>query len=539
MDERSIIDRAFASARYEAFPLTQDTRPTLADGTLRIPAALLAELSREAFRKMAFFLRRSQLEGFAAVLRDPQASENDRFVAEALLRNAVIAARGELPLCQDTGTAAVVAWKSESVATRCDEAAAFSEGARIAYASYNLRSSQVGASSFFGEFDTLTNLPAQVHVEAVADGSDGPSYRMLFVAKGGGSANKAALFQMTKALLEPERFEAFLREKIAALGTAACPPYRLAVVVGGTSAEENLRVLKLATTEILDGAPSDAAAAGGALFRDAYWEGRLMEIARGCGLGAQFGGSAFALDARVIRLSRHAASCPVSIGVSCAAHRNLLARIDSSGAWLEALEEHPAALYAPSGETAAAAAIDLDRPMEEIRKDLSRRAVGDRVSLSGKLLVARDAAHLKWHELLKAGKTLPAYLLRHPVYYAGPAATPPGKAIGSFGPTTAQRMDDYADELMSRGASLVTLAKGNRGPALLKACRAYGGFYLGTVGGAAALIAEEHIRSGEVIDYPELGMEAVRLIEVKDLPAFVVADDKGNELYGKLTSGKA
>ncbi len=537
----SIVDSAFGKARFVRFDTPHV--PRLEGGRLRIPEALLRELSREAFRRVSFYFRETHLAALASVLSDRDASGNDRFVASALLRNAVVASRGELPLCQDTGTATVAGWKSEGCFSGSDEAAAIAEGARAAYGTYHLRSSQVGASSFFDEFDTKTNLPAQVHLEAVPDGSNGPEYRLLFVAKGGGSANKTAFFQMTKALLEPDKFEAFLKEKIASLGTAACPPYRLAVVVGGTSAEENLRVLKLATTEILDGASAEPAASDGAIYRDSYWEGRIMEIARGCGLGAQFGGVALALDARVVRLSRHAASCPVSIGVSCSAHRNMLAKIDSSGAYLEALVEKPAEYLESRGVRLEAdgpggAEIDLDRPMAEIRAALSSLPVGSRVTLSGRLLVARDAAHLKWHNLLKAGLPLPGYLALHPIIYAGPADTPPGRVIGSFGPTTAQRMDEYADELMSRGASLVTLAKGNRGPALVKACAAYGGFYLGTIGGAAALIADENILESEVVDYPELGMEAVRLIRVKDLAAFVVADDKGNELYGRLAGRK-
>jgi fumarate hydratase class I len=544
MDLNSIIREAFDKASFRQLTVP-GMEPVLRDGRLEVPPALLRELSREAFRAAAFYLRRSHLAGIGKILSDPGASDNDRFVAKTLLRNAVTAAKSELPLCQDTGTATIAGWKDESVRTGGGDAESLSEGARLAYGRYHLRSSQVGASSFFDEFDTRTNLPAQVHLEATEDGPDGPAYRLLFVAKGGGSANKTALFQMTKALLEPARFEAFLREKVAALGVAACPPYRLAVVVGGTSAEENLRILKLATTEILDGTPEDPTDSGGAFFRDAHMEERLMVIARECGAGAQFGGTALALDARVLRLSRHAASCPVSIGVSCSAHRNVLALVDAGGARIEALEERPGHFFASLGidvDEAAGAGngrrIDLDRPMAKIRRDLSACSVGARVLLSGRLLVARDAAHLKWHALIAAGKELPSYLSKHPILYAGPAETPPGKPIGSFGPTTAQRMDEYAEELMSRGASLVTLAKGNRGAAWTAACAAHGGFYLGTVGGAAALIAEENIVSSEILDYPELGMEAVRLIGVRDLPAFLIVDDKGAELYSTLAAKK-
>ena len=577
MSIRAVADIAFAASRFSL--VKEAPAPARKGDRLRVDAAALRELSRRAFRDIAFYLRRSHLASLAAVLEDPQASENDRYVVETLLRNALIAAAGELPICQDTGTATVMAWKDESIATGIDDEAALEEGARLAYTGGSLRASQVVPTAFFADRDTGDNLPAQIHIEASVDHPNGPSYRFLFVAKGGGSANKTSFFQMSRALLEEKRFQAFLEEKVAALGTAACPPYRLAVVVGGTSAEENLRVLKLASTEILDGAPAflpagtPASRAGqrGRVMRDPFWEARLMDIARKSGLGAQFGGSALALDARVLRLSRHAASCPVSIGVSCVAHRNALAVIDADGVRLEELERDPlsflrgrggaaaklaesflerkkavgfgrapasaAAAGAGGGRAAAAARkIDLDRPMDKIRADLSSCAVGDRITLSGRLIVGRDAAHHKWHELILAGEPLPAYLTEHPIYYAGPADTPEGKTIGSFGPTTAQRMDAYADELMSAGASLVTLAKGNRSPAWTAACKKYGGFYLGTVGGAAALIAEENITESETIDYPELGMEAVRLIRVVDLIAFVIADDKGNELYARIAS---
>lgn len=571
MSIRSVVSSAFEAASY--VPLDSAEVPALSGGRLVVPPALLRDLSRAAFSDAAFYLRRTHLAALAAVLEDPGASDNDRFVVRTLLRNALVAARGELAFCQDTGTATVAAWKDESVHTGADDEAELAEGARRAYRERFLRDSQVAPRSFFDEADTGDNLPAQVHLEATPDGKGGPAYRFLFIAKGGGSANKTSFFQMSKALLEAERFDAFLAEKVAALGTAACPPYRLAVVVGGTSPEENLRILKLATTELLDGAEPFGAsppergriAGAGDLRRDSFWERRLMDHARESGLGAQFGGSALALDARVLRLPRHAASCPVSIGVSCAAHRNVLAVVDAAGARIEALEKDPARFLsdlggaaaglvaetegrAPGRKAAARSAaperaeeteIDLDRPMEEIRAALSARAVGDRVLLSGRIVVARDAAHLRWHALAAAGKSLPDYVFRHPIMYAGPAATPPGKSIGAFGPTTAQRMDAYAEELLSRGASLVSIAKGNRGPAWTAACRAYGGFYLGVIGGAAALIAEEHIGESQIIDYPELGMEAVRLIRVSRLPAFVIVDDKGNELYARLRGGRA
>jgi len=552
---RNIIDIAFENTQFVKFELG-DSVSKKEDGRLHIKAATLKSLAERAFTDVAFYLRRTHISALADLLENPLSSDNDRYVVETLLRNALIASRRDLPLCQDTGTATLLGWKDESIHTGIDDAAELEEGARLAYGRGNLRSSQVAASSFFNEFDTLNNLPAQVHLEASPDGKSGPSLRLLFVAKGGGSANKTSLFQMTKALLEKAPFEAFLKEKIAALGVAACPPYRLCVVVGGTSAEENLSILKLATTEILDAAPPlgtvgediDQLQKNGWIQRDPYWESRLLDIAQKSGLGAQFGGSALALAGRVFRLPRHAGSCPVSIGVSCSAHRNALARIDSSGVWLEALENKPVDFLLKKGGVAAQIAedflnstnrvsskkeisINLEAGMDFVLSTLNKLEVGSRISLNGSLIVARDAAHLKWHALLAEGKDLPSYLMKYPIYYAGPADTPKGKAIGSFGPTTAQRMDPYAEELMSRKASLITLAKGNRGASWTAACKKYGAFYLGTVGGAAALIAEENILSSEILDYPELGMEAVRLIKVKDLVAFIITDDKGNDLY--------
>ncbi|GAB1481467.1 fumarate hydratase [Treponema sp.] len=560
MNERETIKAAYACAAFEKMDL--DLSLSLqGDGRLFIAPDTLRSLSERAFTDIAFYLRRSHLAALSELLEDPSSSANDLYVIETLLRNALIASRRELPLCQDTGTATLVGWKDEGIHTGVDDCAEIEEGARRAYARGNLRSSQVASLTFFKEFDTGNNLPAQVHLEASPDGEEGPALRLLFVAKGGGSANKTSLFQMTKALLEKEPFEAFLREKVAALGVAACPPYRLCVVVGGTSAEENLRILKLATTEILDAAPllpqkdekPSQASAHNCLKRDPYWEQKLGEIAQESGLGAQFGGSALALDTRVFRLPRHAGSCPVSMGVSCSAHRNALAYIDASGVWLEALEKNPAEYLLHRGGRSARIAeaflankkassgpedhrIDLDKGMREVCSNLHKLKVGDRVLLNGSLLVARDAAHLKWHELLAEGKELPSYLKEHPIYYAGPADTPEGKAIGSFGPTTAQRMDAYAEELMSEGASLITLAKGNRAQSWTAACKKYGGFYLGTVGGAAALLAEENILSSSIIDYSELGMEAVRLIMVRDLVAFIITDDKGNDLFSTCTT---
>ncbi|MDR2184279.1 MAG: fumarate hydratase [Treponema sp.] len=543
-----LVEEAFGSAEF--VPLEGTGRELRAeDGSLVIAPGLLRRLAGEGFRRLSFYLRRSHLALLAGVCADPGASANDKLVVRTLLENAVTAARGEFALCQDTGTAVVYGWKDEGVRTGGGDGAELSSGIAAAYGNNFLRASQRVPLSFFDEADSGNNLPAQIRLEA-SDSRGDPAYRFLFIAKGAGSSNKTAYFSMTKALLEAEAFERFLEERIRALGTAACPPYRLAVVVGGSSPEHNLEVLKLATTEILDAAPrtgavlsgaAGAAPDGGVLFRDPYWESRVLDISRRTGLGAQFGGTALALDARVIRLGRHAGSCPVSIGVSCSAHRNLLAFIDARGLYLEKLEEDPAAFLRsrgvdlssgpdPSAGTAPAP-LSLDRPMEEIRRDLSRFSPGDRLLLSGKLLTARDAAHLNWRRLLAEGRPLPPYLFKYPVYYAGPSAAPPGRIMGSLGPTTAQRMDPYGEELMSRGASLVTLAKGNRSPAWTAACKKYGGCYLGVVGGAAALQAERNVAASEIVDYPELGMEAVRLVEVRDLPAFIVTGGGGGDPY--------
>lgn len=598
MDISRTLDRAFGKSDFRALELDAGLRPVMKDRRLLVVPGTLELLAREAFRDAAFYLRREQLRLMAAALEAPDSSENDRFVIRRLLRNALVAAEGALPLCQDTGTATAVAWKSESVATGGDDEESISAGAAEAYRRYFLRSSQVAPRSMFDEFDTGSNLPAQVDIYSVPDGPEGPRYRFLFVAKGGGSSNKTAFFQMSKALLEPAALEAFIREKVRALGVAACPPYRLAMVIGGTSPEANLKALKLATTELLDGLPGAPGVSGtapggapGALttveagdaYRDAEWERILMAAAAESGLGAQFGGQRLALDARVLRLSRHAGSCPVSIGVSCSAHRNVLAEISAEGARIERLEGDPvsflrdlggeaagladewttsraaagriravpgkaapaetgrrgeprsrsAASDAPAVKSDRASAVSLDAPMEDILARLRSLGAGDKVLLSGPLLVARDAAHLAWHRLIQEGKELPGYLRNHPIYYAGPSATPPGKVIGSFGPTTAQRMDGYAEELMSRGVALVTLAKGNRGKAWAESCGRWGAVYLGTIGGAAAAVADENIRSSELLDYPELGMEAVRRIVVEDLVAFVVIDAAGRDLYAR------
>lgn len=563
MELQNAIEKAFQHTHFEQISLLPQVEGSVPSSgkLLSVSPALLQTIAREAFYRLSFFLRKTHLDLLKTRWEDPHSSENDRIVIRTLLENAHIAAKGLFPLCQDTGTATVIAWKDEGILTGSDDAHWLSEGIREAYERYYLRSSQVAPRTFFEEYDTGTNLPAQIHIEATSSLSEeNPRYRFLFVAKGGGSANKTGFFQMPPSILEPRSFERFLREKISALGTAACPPYRLAIVVGGTSPEENLRILKLATTEILDGLPniegSGASSAnsttGGTpspsaespkapsppyleaplCFRDAFWERRTLEIARETGLGAQFGGTGFALDCRVIRLPRHAASCPISIGVSCSAHRNLLGYIDRSGVWLEQLETRPES-YIPalSFHKIEGPHINLEEGIERVCHHLSELSVGSRVLLSGDLLIARDAAHLRWHRLIEEGKPLPEYLYQYPILYGGPAATPPGKIIGSFGPTTAQRMDGYGEELLSRGIARITLAKGNRTNHWREACKKYGGFYLGVIGGVAALIAEQNILACEILDYPELGMEAVRRIRVKDLLAFLVIDDKGNDLY--------
>ena len=517
-------------------------------GPLGIEASVLRQLSFEAFRDVNFLFRTSHLEGWAAILDDSSASDNDRFVAAALLANAAIAAEGVLPSCQDTGTATVIGLKGEGVAVGADDEAAIVEGARDAYARCSLRFSQVAPVSLFDDRPTGTNLPAQVDLHAAAlDGPGGREYRLLFVAKGGGSANKTAFSQENRTLLEDAAFEAFLRRRVASLGVAGCPPYHLAVVVGGTSAERNLETLKLATAGALDHLPDVASAAGrdvrddpGAAFRDRAWEARLVSIARGTGLGAQFGGAFLALDARIVRLPRHAASLPVSVGVSCSAHRNVLARIDAGGAWLEDLDREPARFLPRAAAvleraTGGARHVDLGVPIRGVLRQLSGLEPGTLVLLDGPMVVARDAAHARFARALRDTGILPAYLRDHVVYYAGPAQTPPGRVIGSFGPTTAQRMDPYVAAFMRAGSSLVMLAKGNRSREVSAACREHGGFSLGTIGGAAALIARDHVTRDEVIDFADLGMEAVRRIEVRGLPAFVVIDDRGASLYdGRL-----
>ena len=496
---------------------------------VKVEPSALSYLAQQAFRESAFKLRTSHLKQVAAILDDPEASANDRYVALALLRNAEIASQGILPMCQDTGTAAVFAKKGQQVWTGGNDAEALSRGIYDCFTAENLRYSQVSPLDMWNEVNTGTNLPAQIDLMAVP----GASYDFVFVAKGGGSANKMLFFQETKALLNPKSLEAFVAAKLPLLGTSACPPYHLVFVIGGTSAEMCMKTLKLATTRYLDSLPTQGDGRGGG-YRDLEWEARILDLARRTGIGAQFGGKYFALDVRVIRLARHGASCPVGMGVSCSADRNIRGRINRDGIFLEVLEPDPGRFIPASqralGDTGLVP-IDLNRPMEEIRAELSKHPVTTRVSLTGTMVVARDSAHAKLKERVDAGRGLPEYFKRHPVYYAGPAKTPKGYASGSFGPTTAGRMDSYVDLFQSQGGSMVMLAKGNRGAEVTAACKRHGGFYLGSIGGPAALIAKDHISNVEVLEYPELGMEAVWKIEVRDFPAFILVDDKGNDFF--------
>ena len=496
---------------------------------LQVEPAALTYLARQAMHDCAFLLRTPHLQQVAAILADPEASANDRYVALTLLKNAEISAEGVLPFCQDTGTAIVMGKKGQQVWTGGQDAEAISRGIYECYTQENLRYSQSAPLDLWQETNTGTNLPAQIDLYATA----GAKYEFLFVAKGGGSANKTFLFQETKALLNPRSFEKFVADKLAYLGTAACPPYHLVFVVGGTSAEACLKTVKLASAKYLDALPVTGNAHGRA-FRDLAMEQQVLAIAQQSGIGAQFGGKYFALDVRVVRLPRHGASCPVGLGVSCSADRNIRAKITRDGIFLEQLETNPGR-FIPAGQRAlpddSIVKIDLRRPMAEIRAELAKYPVTTRVSLSGPMVVARDIAHAKLKERVDAGQGLPQYLKDHPVYYAGPAKTPQGYASGSFGPTTAGRMDSYVDQFQSLGGSLVMLAKGNRSPQVTQACRQHGGFYLGSIGGPAAILAKENIRKVEVLEYPELGMEAVWKIEVRDFPAFILVDDKGNDFF--------
>ncbi len=504
---------------------------------LKVEPAALTQLTAEAMHDIAHFLRPAHLGQLRSVLDDPQASPNDRFVARDLLRNACIAAGGVLPMCQDTGTAIVMGKRGQQVLTDGRDEEHVARGVYDAYTTLNLRYSQLAPLTMWEEKNTGSNLPAQIELYA----TDGAEYKFLFMAKGGGSANKSYLYQETKVVLNPKRMAAFLEEKLRALGTAACPPYHLAVVVGGTSAEYALKTAKYASAKYLDNLPA-AGSMDAHGFRDTELEQEVLEITRRTGIGAQFGGKYFCHDVRVIRLPRHGASCPVAIAVSCSADRQALGKITREGIFLEQLETDPAR-YLPEttdddldGDVVR---IDLSRPMSEIRAELSRYPIKTRLSLTGPLVVARDIAHATIAERLAAGEPMPAYLRDHAVYYAGPAKTPDGYASGSFGPTTAGRMDSYVEQFQAAGGSLVMLAKGNRSAAVTAACQQHGGFYLGSVGGAAARLAQECITKVDVLEYPELGMEAVWRIEVRDFPAFIVVDDKGNDFFAGVTSAAA
>ncbi|MBM4378135.1 MAG: fumarate hydratase [Deltaproteobacteria bacterium] len=493
----------------------------------------LSSLAREAMADIAHLLRPGHLQQLRNILEDPEASWNDKFVALDLLKNAVIAADGVLPMCQDTGTAIVMGKKGQAVLTAGRDEEALSRGIYETYRDRNLRYSQLAPLDMYREKNTGNNLPAQVELFA----TDGDAYKFLFMAKGGGSANKSYLFQETKALLNPESLLKFLEAKVKSLGTAACPPYHLAIVVGGTSAEYALKTAKLASARYLDALPTSGNDSGRG-FRDLELEAQVHKMTQRLGVGAQFGGKYFCHDVRVVRLPRHGASCPVAIAVSCSADRQVLGKITAEGIFLEALERDPAKyLPTPSGEVASAdvVKVDLNQPMAESRALLSRYPIKTRLSLSGPMIVARDIAHAKLKEELDAGKGLPDYMKQYMVYYAGPAKTPEGYASGSFGPTTAGRMDSYVDLFQSHGGSMVMLAKGNRSKAVTDACKKHGGFYLGSIGGPAARLARDCIKKVEVLEFPELGMEAVWKIEVVDFPAFIVVDDKGNDFFAGLS----
>ncbi len=534
------------AAFHELFPLGEDDAPykkltddhvALAtfDGEriVKVAPEALTLLAHEAFVDCQHLLRPGHLAQLRAILDDPEASVNDRFVAFDLLKNANIAAGKVLPMCQDTGTAIVMGKKGQRVWTGADDAAALSEGIRRTFTETNLRYSQVAPLSMYEEVNTGDNLPAQIDLYA----EPGEEYKFLFIAKGGGSANKSFLYQQTKAVLNPKSLLKFIDEKTRTLGTAACPPYHLAIVIGGTSAEMNLKTVKLASCRYLDSLPTSGNKYGQA-YRDRDFEAEVMEVTRDLGIGAQFGGKYFCHDVRVVRLPRHGASLPIGIGVSCSADRQILGKITADGVFLEELETNPARFLPEIDETTLGGEvvqIDLARPMDEIRRTLSQYPIRTRLSLSGTLIVARDIAHAKLLERLERGEGLPQYVKDHPIYYAGPAKTPAGYASGSFGPTTAGRMDSYVDPLMAAGGSFITLAKGNRGPEVREACKKHGGFYLGSIGGPAARLAQDCIKKVELLEYPELGMEAIWRIEVVDFPAFIVVDDKGNDFFAALT----
>ncbi|WP_010250847.1 fumarate hydratase [Myroides injenensis] len=487
-------------------------------------------LAETAMNDVSFMLRTSHLEKLKAILDDPEATDNDRFVAYNLLQNAAVAIEGQLPSCQDTGTAIVVAKKGENVYTGSNDAESLSKGIFNTYQKKNLRYSQIVPISMFEEKNSGSNLPAQIDIYA----TQGNKYEFLFLAKGGGSANKTFLYQKTKSLLNDKNLTEFIKEKIMDLGTAACPPYHLALVIGGTSAEANLAAVKKASAGYYDNLPTSGNM-GGQAFRDLEWEKKLQQICQESHIGAQFGGKYFTHDVRVIRLPRHAASCPVGLGVSCSADRNIKAKITSEGLFVEQLETNPARLLpATAPHLEEPVVIDLDKPMKEQLAELTKHPIKTRLMLNGTVIVARDIAHAKIQEMLDNGQEMPEYFKNHPIYYAGPAKTPEGMPSGSFGPTTAGRMDPYVDSFQAAGGSMIMLAKGNRSQAVTDACKKHGGFYLGSIGGPAAILAKENILSVEVVDFPELGMEAVRKITVKDFPAFIITDDKGNDFFQNL-----
>ncbi len=499
---------------------------------LVIDPEALTVLARQCTHDNAFMLRREHNAMVASILNDPEASENDKFVALTMLRNAEVAAKGQLPFCQDTGTAVIHGEKGQYVFTGCDDAEYLSKGVYLTYTEDNLRYSQNAPLSMYEEVNTGCNLPAQIDIHACED----DEYHFLFVAKGGGSANKTYLYQETKALLNPDRLIPFLVEKMRSLGTAACPPYHIAFVIGGTSAEKNLEVVKKASVKYLDNLPTKGNELGHA-FRDLELEAILKKEAERLGLGAQFGGKAFAHDIRVVRLPRHGASCPIGLGVSCSADRNIKAKINREGLWIERLDSNPGELIPEElrkpGENKAVQ-IDLNRPMAEVLAELTKYPVSTRLSLRGTIIVGRDIAHAKIKERLDKGEPMPQYLKDHPIYYAGPAKTPEGMPSGSFGPTTAGRMDSYVDQFQAAGGAMIMIAKGNRSQQVTDACKRHGGFYLGSIGGPAAVLAQNSIKKVELLEYPELGMEAIWKIEVEDFPAFILVDDKGNDFFTQI-----
>lgn len=530
---------------HELFPLAHDDtqyRKVTSEGVgtatfngktvVTVEPEAITRLAYEAFKDTSHLLRPGHLAQIRKIMDDPEASANDKFVAYDLLKNAMIAAGGTLPMCQDTGTAIVMGKKGQQVFTGGNDEAALSKGVQQAYTDLNLRYSQTAPLTMYDEVNTGTNLPAQIDLYA----TEGEAYKFMFMAKGGGSANKTYLYQQTKALLNPNSLLKFLDEQIRTLGTSACPPYHLAIVIGGLSAEMTLKTVKLASARYLDGLPSEGSK-GGQAFRDRELEQVVLKMTQDMGIGAQFGGKYFCHDVRVIRLPRHGASCPVAIGVSCSADRNILGKITKDGVYVEALERDPGK-YMPdidmsklSGEVVK---IDLNRPMDEIRKTLAQYPIKTRVSLTGPMIVARDIAHAKLKERLDKGEGLPDYFKQMGVYYAGPAKTPEGMPSGSFGPTTAGRMDSYVDQFQAAGGSMLMIAKGNRSKAVTDSCKKHGGFYLGSIGGAAARLAQDCIKKVEVVEYPELGMEAIWRIEVVDFPAFIVVDDKGNDFFAEF-----